>query len=154
MATTEITVQYCNPQQPGKKNASIKTNDGQLYFVAPEMFSQFEQGGRYNIQYKVSSFRGVQYRHVETVTKIAPSPAANGGQFAGAKGKYGTVDMETAERIFVSGWMNGLARNPNIDPRGLTADDLVVEVNKIRTTWSMTLGNPQKSDDLDDEIPF
>lgn len=152
MPNAEITVQYCNPQQPGKKNASIKTNDGQMYFVPPEMFGQFQQGGRYNITYKESTFRGVQYRHVETVAPVA-APQTN-GQIVGAKGKYGAVDMETAERIFVSGWMNGVARNPNIDPRGLTADDLVNEVQKIRIVWGMTLGNPQKSGELDDEIPF
>lgn len=154
MATTEITVKFLNPQQPGKKNASVKADDGQLYFVSPEMFPQFEQGGRYNIQYKVSTFKGIQYRHVETITKVQQTGQVINGPFAGSKAKYGTVDMETAERIFVAGWMNGVARNPNFDPRGVTADDLVAEVNKMRSVWGATFGNPQKDDELSDSIPF
>lgn len=153
MTTAEITVKYCNPKQEGKKNASIKTEDGQMYFVTPEMFPQFEQGGRYNIEFKTSTFRGVQYRHIEKVTKVA-LPQANGGQFAASKAKYGTVDMETAERIFVCGAINALVGNNNIDPRGLTPDELVNQVNKLRYVWGSTFGNPQKSDDLNDEIPF
>jgi len=156
MPTAEITVKYRNPKQANKKNASVKTDDGQMYFVTPEMFGQFEVGGKYSVEYKVSEFRGTEYRYIETATKAASSQGVPVTQAYNAmtKAKYGTVDMETAERIFVCGAMNALVGNQNIDPRGLTKEHLIAEVNKLRAVWANTFANPQKDEELDDEIPF
>jgi hypothetical protein len=156
--TAQITVKYLNPQQPGKKNASIKDNDGQLYFVSPDMFSQFEQGGQYSIQYKTSEFKGVKYRHIEKVDKAAgassaPAPGPNIHNSM-TKAAYGKVDMETAERIFVCGAMNAMLSNQNVLPFALVPHDLIQRVNMLRETWRATLGNPQQDAELNDEIPF
>ena len=159
MPTAEITVKYCNPKQANKKNASVKTDDGQMYFVTPEMFGQFEVGGKYSVEYKVSEFKGVENRYIEKADKVsggspanhAPNPNVHNSM---TKAKYGTVDMETAERIFVCGAMNALVGNQNIDPRGLTKEHLIAEVNKLRAVWANTFANPQKDEEIDDEIPF
>lgn len=151
MASTVVNVKYVNPAQPGKKNATIKTDDDQLYLVPPEMIDQFSAGAAYKIDYRTSTFRGVTYKYVEKIEKAVSSPS---GVARHQAGKYGTVDMETAERIFVCGAMNALVGNQNLDPRGLTADDLVAEVKKLRAVWGATFGNPQKDEEMGDEIPF
>lgn len=152
----QITVKYCNPQQPGKKNASIKTDDGQLYFVSPEMFTQFEQGGKYNIQYKTNTFKGVQYRHIESATKMNAAPPVNplAAHNAGTRATYGVQDMATAERIFVCGALNAILANQNVNPFVLLPEDIKQRVNMLREAWRGTFGNPQQDAELNDEIPW
>lgn len=154
--TAQITVRYVNPKQPGKKNASIKTNEGDLYFVAPEMLDKFEVGGKYNIQYKVNEFRGTKYNHIESVARIAaPVPNQSSSTHNSiTKATFGSVDMETAERIFVCGAINAMLSNQNTMPFTLDQGDIVQRVNILRAVWRDTFGNPQKSADLDDEIPY
>jgi hypothetical protein len=122
------------------------------------MFSQFEQGGQYSIQYKTSEFKGVKYRHIEKVDKAAgaSSTSAPGPnvQNTMARATYGTVDMATAERIFVCGAMNAMLSNQNTIPFALLPHDLIQRVNMLRETWRATLGNPQQDAELDDSIPF
>lgn len=150
--TAQVTIRYVNPKQPGKKNASVKTDDGQLYFVAPEMLGQFEQGGRYNIRYKVNDFKGVKYSHIEEVARIvAPVPTSPvAAHNTGTKASYGTVDMATAERIFVCGALNAMLHGQT----SLETQTLVAWVNILRETWRQTLGNPQQDAELNDEIPY
>jgi hypothetical protein len=152
MATTVINVKYVNPAAAGKKNASIKTDDDQFFLVPPEMLGQFQQGGRYKIEYKANAFKGVTYKYVE---KIEPDVAAGPSPIAKHQaGKYGSTDMATAERIFVCGAYNALMGNPNIDPRGISVDERIAEVNKNRDVWRQTLGNPQQDAEMNDEIPY
>lgn len=156
MPTAEITVEFCNPQQPGKKNASVKTKDGKLYFVPPEMFSQFTVGGSYSIEYKDSSFTGrdgkrVPFNVVEKVNASMAAPAT--GRNHQPAGRY-QDDPAVAERIFVCGAINNMMSNQNIDPRGMTVEDVTEQVNKLREVWRRTFANPQQDQEMGDEIPF
>lgn len=155
MPTAEITVAFCNPQQAGKKNASIKTKDGKLYFVPPEMYDQFANGGTYRIEYADKSFTGrdnkrVTYLVVEKAEQTATAAPARNHQPAG---RY-QDDPAVAERIFVCGAINNMMANPNIDPRGLTAPDITEQVNKLREVWRRTFANPQQDHDMQDEVPY
>lgn len=150
--TAQVTIRYVNPKQPGKKNASVKTYDGQLYFVAPEMLDKFEQGGRYNIRYKITEFNKNKYNHIEEVSKVADPAPANpvAAHNSGTKATYGTVDMATAERIFVCGALNAMLHGQT----SLETQTLVAWVNILRETWRQTFGNPQQDAELNDEIPY
>ena len=152
MATTVINVKFVNPAAAGKKNASIKTDDDQFFLVPPEMLGQFQQGGRYKIEYKANAFKGVTYKYVE---KIEPDVAAGPSPIAKHQaGKYGSTDMATAERIFVCGAMNAMLHNQNTLPFALTGDNLIERVNILRDVWRQTLGNPQQDAEMNDEIPY
>lgn len=149
MASTVIIAKYVNPVQPGKKNGSVKTEDDQLFLVPPEMLGQFEQGGRYKIEYKTNNFKGVTYRYVEKVEREA-SPVAKH-----QAGKYGGhVDMETAERIFVCGSLNAMLANQNTMPFALSVENITERVNILRETWRRTFGNAQQNTEMGDEIPY
>lgn len=148
---TTINVKFINPAAAGKKNASIKTDDDQFFLVPPEMLGQFQQGGRYKIEYKSNVFKGVTYKYVEKVEQdvAAPSPIAKH-----QAGKYGQTDMVTAERIFVCGAMNAILHNQNTLPFTLSGANLIERVNILRDVWRQTLGNPQQDAEMEDSIPY
>lgn len=153
MATAEITIQFLNPQKLGKKNASVKADDGQLYLVPPEMFHLFSQGSRYKIEYKTSTFNGVTFRFVEKV-EAATGAAPAGTAAPRSAGKYGATDDVTAERIFVCGGLNAMLNNSNATSFTASKEDLLERVEALRWVWNNSFGRPKPRDDMDDSNPF
>lgn len=152
MPTAEITVSFCNPQKPGKKNASVKTADNQLYLVPPELYPQFSEGNKYKVDYKnFKTNDGTVLKIIEKAEPMATAAPAPGRNKPGARYQD---DAVVAERIFVCGAINNMMANQNIDPRGMSAADVTEQVNKLREVWRKTFGNPQQNAEMGDEVPF
>lgn len=148
MPTAEITVAFCNPAKEGKKNATIKTTDNRLFFVPLDMYPQFTPKGRYKIEYKDSTLNGNTLSFVNKVEVAAAAPIAK-HQAA----KFGVDDDKIAERIFVSGILQRAVQACE-SPLNVPEEVLVENVNKLRSVWRKTFGNPQKDADMNDEIPY
>lgn len=134
----------------GKRNGSIKTPENFIYGVPPNLLSQFQPGGTYNIEYNVRDFNGQTYKTVASVTPVAaPVPTGNTG--SGSASKW---DDATPERIFVCG-----AINAGIQSGALNFDQTVIEnaVRALRNVWANTFGNKtieRSREEMSDLIPY
>lgn len=76
MPTATIVAEYVNPPKPGKKQGSVKGNDGHYYGVDPSQLGQFTQGGTYTIEYDTRIFQGKEYRNFRRMDGVAPQTAS------------------------------------------------------------------------------
>lgn len=142
---TRVTVQFVNPVAAGKREGSIKLSDGSYLGVKPDMLSQFQQGGTYDVEWSSRHWNGKEYR---TVTKAAlvSAPTTNG-----SAGSHGAVSDKTAKRIYICGLLNAFAQGGQLQ----LSEEAIVEATRMcENAWNKTLGNPQKADDMSDSIPW
>ena len=69
MNAAVIKVAFANPPKEGKKLASIKADDGQLYGVWPDKFGLFRPGRSYRVEFSTRKWQGQDYH---TITKCQP----------------------------------------------------------------------------------
>jgi hypothetical protein len=89
-----VTVAYVNDPKPGKKNGSIKDDQGQYWSVWPNMLRQFEPGETYELDYEQNgAFRNIKaHRHIQPQLHSQSAPQQNGS-------RNGSVTTITARAI-------------------------------------------------------
>jgi hypothetical protein len=142
--TATVEVAYVNQPQAGKKEGSIKTKDGVYYGVKPTLLGLFQQGGTYEINFDTTNFKGKDYHHVQAVKPVAV--ASTGAASGGGNSKA------VQEHIFVCGAFNNAMHGGQVDIR----DELgmIEAVNRLREVYKRTFANPQKAEDMQDEVPY
>jgi hypothetical protein len=69
MNAAVIKIKYANPPKDGKKQASVRTEDNQIFGVWPDKFGLLQPGRTYQVEYKERVFEGKTYR---TIVKCEP----------------------------------------------------------------------------------
>lgn len=69
MNAAVIKIKYADPPKAGKKQATIKTEDNQIFGVWPKEFGLFQPGRTYKVEFSERSFNGKTYR---TISKCEP----------------------------------------------------------------------------------
>lgn len=72
MNAAVIKIKYANPPKDGKKQATIKTEDNQIFGVWLDKFGLFQPGRTYKVEFSERAFNGKTYR---TITKCEPAAA-------------------------------------------------------------------------------
>jgi hypothetical protein len=147
MQTVNIQAKYINEPSPGKKNWSIKDENGIIYSIPPNLAQPMQQGDQYTLQYEESTFNGRVYKMVKGVMAVSPTPAASASQTL-------AVERPRDNTIGIFGILNHYI-NTGVIP---------LEEQAIAAAWTLIangvrLGQlaaaPKKSlDYMDDEIPF
>lgn len=70
MNAAVIKIKYADPPRDGKKQATIKTIDNQIYGVWPDKFGLLQPGRTYNVEFSERTFKGKSYR---TIIKCEPA---------------------------------------------------------------------------------
>jgi hypothetical protein len=69
MNAAVIKIKYADPPKDGKKQATIKTDDNQIFGVWPKEFGLLQPGRTYKVEFSERPFQGKTYR---TITKCEP----------------------------------------------------------------------------------
>ncbi len=69
MNATVIKIKYADPPKEGKKQATVKTEDNQIFGVWPKEFGLLRPGQTYKVEFSERKFQGKTYR---TITKCEP----------------------------------------------------------------------------------
>lgn len=143
------------PPKAGKKRGTIVTPDEVLYGAMPPILNKVQPGGAYDIEYKEDHFQGKTYLVIEQISPAknqpqAPAPSAGPSQQA----RYGVTDDKKSEQIFVCGAINATLGNAAVDPKNVSAGELLELVNRLRYAWANSFGKPKSPDMGGDEIPF
>lgn len=172
MPIANITVSGVTPPAPGKKRAKITDTGGGIYQVDAAQMHNFAPGSSWSVVYKDDSFNGFAFKVIEKFNPAGSVNVAPGGTVPIPNPPYQHMAPPQAakadplpERIFVCGALNAALGNPNINPGGLTEDQVVGLVNNFRRAFARTFGgrrddatapvpNPQVNQDMSDEIPF
>ena len=76
--TETIKVAYVNEPQAGKKQGTIKTEDGRYFGVYPDKLNQFQVGNTYEIEYSSRQWNGKTLHSVTGVKSSSTSQSTNG----------------------------------------------------------------------------
>jgi hypothetical protein len=87
-----INVKYVNQPKEGKKQGSIKTDDGRFFGVYPELLGSFS-AGTYEIEFKSRDFNGKTYHTVTSAKPVAAPPSSGNGASARSNGTGSTSDQ-------------------------------------------------------------
>ena len=94
-----IKIKYADPARPGRKQATIKTEDNQIFGVWPKEFGLFQPGKTYKVEFSERAFNGKTYR---TISKCEPlpdeptQPAAKAGDGSISEAEFITRLLEAA----------------------------------------------------------
>jgi len=69
MTAAVIKIKYANPPKEGKKQATVKTDDNQIFGVWPKEFGLLRPGQTYKVEFSERAFNGKTYR---TITRCEP----------------------------------------------------------------------------------
>jgi len=152
MPTQTVIVAYVNAPREGKKNGSIKTKGGDYYGVPPAMLSQFEQGGTYQVEYSTREFQGQTYRNVVSVQKQAPAPSTNGASAGAGAGGFREVSPAVQLNMAIHSWVEAGISSGQVQFSDEAIGDAIRTVIKGYRDGTAALS--QKSNDMNDEIPF
>jgi hypothetical protein len=72
MNAAVIKIKYADPPKDGKKQATVKTEDNQIFGVWPKEFGLLRPGQTYKVEFSERPFNGKTYR---TITKCEPAAA-------------------------------------------------------------------------------
>ncbi len=134
MPTGTITVKYVNPPKAGKKKGSIKTADGQMFWVWANKLPEFTPDMIYEIEYSEEQWNGETFRTVTKATpKATPPTQANGVR----TNSYRETSPADAERMFVCSLLNAAIAAGKLQ---LSAESLVAAIKTTRTAWQHTFG--------------
>lgn len=157
MSTAKVTVAFVNPPKPGRKQGSIKTEDGVYIGVWPEMLGQFAKGGTYEIEY--DSQTGKDGRVYHSLKKLVSG--SNGAQAPLNPSAGGGQSHAKAAEMFAMGMLNRSVQGLGVE--AIPEEDVIF--NKIvalraawTAAWAAPLGPQTKqvplSQELNDDIPF
>jgi hypothetical protein len=69
MNAAVIKVAFANPRKPGKKQCTIKTDEGDIFGVWPDKFGLFQPGKAYRVEFSEHKHQGHTFK---TITKCQP----------------------------------------------------------------------------------
>jgi len=171
MTQATVTIQYVNEVKPGKKWGSVKTPEGVIFGVPPQLLPQFQAGGTYTIDYTEgdSGFKGVnnvwpaQGAPVAPPQPVqqpmppmpAPMPSAPVPAPGGHTGPPGMGIDAKAEDIFVTGVVGRCFHGTGTLPDAGTLTEIM---QNLRMAWKAGHKPAQTIDAtggvIEDEIPF
>jgi hypothetical protein len=132
MNAAVIKVRFANPPREGKKKASIKTDDDQIFGVWPRQLGLFQPGRSYKIEFEESTWKGQTYR---TITKCEPAAdVEERTNEAGTSSQRGSqtnsVEAQFVARVLSASIMLGAVK--------LERDSLTSATKLIRTVYRDT----------------
>jgi predicted peptidase len=68
-----IEVAYINPPGAGKKQATIKSKDGQLFGIYPEKMGEYRAGNSYEIEFKTRDWNNKKYYTIVNANQVSSS---------------------------------------------------------------------------------
>lgn len=163
-----ITIQEVVWPAQGKKQGRLIDVNGDAWFVYPDKLGSLKPGMTIKAtDITVSNFQGKTY-HTLKAFEIQGGASQGVGQAPApnrvpSPPQTQSIDNDRRLDIFVCGAMNAILSNPTVDPSRLTVDHYAALVNRLRVTWTRTLGPtaPQippargESDaEMNDDIPF
>lgn len=127
-----IKVKFADPAKAGKKQATIKTEDGQIFGVWPDKFGLLRPGQTYTIEFSEREYQGKTFR---TITKCAPAavveePPSSLAQQS-QRSSPSNYEAEFVARI--------LAASIQACAVGHTEQSLIAEVRMLRSVYRQTL---------------
>lgn len=158
-------VVYPSGKGPGKV---IDTNGGS-WQVWPDKLIGYTVGRVYQLtDVETGEYRGAPQYTIKAAKPIAalnaaPLPMASAKTPIPQPAMQHTMDHERRMDIFVCGAMNAILSNPTVDPSKLTVDHYTALVNRLRVTWTRTLGptapkippaRGESDTEMNDEIGF
>lgn len=148
-----ITIANIYPAKPGKKTATIKDVDGQLFSVWPNLLPQFRPNETYEIEFTSKDVNGVTYRDIKSGRVSArPSPAPaqftggqspaprslssaatpeagrNGSEKPGGSAFYRPTSPRDARRMFLCSTLNAFIQTGRIDAHRDHLKAVIVEI--------------------------
>ena len=143
MPEIEITCQYVNAPKPGKKMGSIKSSEGEYYYVDPAMLQRFSKGEVCTVEYDATpKDGGGEWRRIKR--KIATSAAPPQAQFRNATSPKDSV------QIFVTACLEQMVSATD------TQASIIAKGNMLKMAYEHLFGTPAKQTTeniLNDEIP-
>jgi hypothetical protein len=121
-----IEVAETHPPQNGKKLAKVKTKAGEEFGIWPGKLSALQVGGRYDIEFDESEFKGKVYR------KITKAQPANGdGELPKSS------PASDAEQRFVASVLGAAISTGKVE---IETNALVNAIRATRAAWANTFG--------------
>jgi hypothetical protein len=121
--TTIIEVAETHPPQNGKKLAKVKTKTGEEFGIWPDKLSVLQVGGRYQIEFDESEFKGKVYRKItkaNPVVSTSSNPAAT-----------------DAEQQFVAAVLSAAIAEGKVS---IETSAMVNAIKAVRAAWANTFG--------------
>lgn len=132
MNAAVIKVKFANRPKDGKKQATISTEDGQIFGVWPDKFGLLQPGRTYKVEFKEREFEGKTYR---TIIKCEPAAAVEEPPSSLAQQSQRSSPKD-AEQEFVA---RVLAASIQACAVGHTEQDLIAEVKMLRSVYQQGL---------------
>ncbi len=159
MPIETVCVQYVNEPREGKKQGSIKTDDGRYFNVWPEKLELYTAGMTYEIEYD-AKFKTVKRIISEGGTASTPSVASVTHGQASHVPSYATTSSGSTKPVemFVMGVIGRCLEGQGIIP---DKQDLTLWVRNLRTAWAegfsdepIEVERDGPEPGLDDKVPF
>lgn len=156
MNTATVKVAFVNQPKPGRKQGSIKTEEGTYIGVWPEQLSKFKPGGTYEIEYETNE-KGYHTMKRLVGGDIVPPTA---GQALNKTSSFAKGSDTKAVEMVVMGIVGRAHQSTGTLP---DEDTLYGQMLAVRAAWTRAFAAPLgpvpdasklTKDELNDEIPF
>ena len=129
--TSVITVKYADPPKDGKKQATVRSDAGEVFGVWPKDLGLFQRGRRYRVEYTERRYQGRDYR---TVVKVEPeeAPARTTRQEASPATSAPSGEAEFVSRCLAASIMSGTM--------GRSKEELIERARLLRSVWRDVFG--------------
>lgn len=128
MNAAVIKVKFANAPKEGKKKATIKTDDDQIFGVWPRQLGLFQPGRSYKIEFEEHDWQGRTYR---TITKCEPATDAAPSNESGSASNAALGEAEFVTRI--------LAASIQACCVGHMPQAIAAEIRMLRGIWRETM---------------
>lgn len=133
MNAAVIKIKYADPPKSGKKQATIKTEDNQIFGVWPKEFGLLRPGQTYKVEFSERPFNGKTYR---TITKCEPAAAVeestSGLAQSSQRSSQSINEAEFVTRLLAAGIQCGGVVH--------SEQSMVAEVKLLRSVYRTTFG--------------
>lgn len=134
MNAAVIKIKYADPPKDGKKQATIKTDDNQIFGVWPKEFGLLQPGKTYKVEFSERPFNGKTYR---TITKCEPVAAveepASGLAQQSQRSSQIVSEAEFVTRLLAAGIKCGGVVH--------SEQSMIAEVKLLRSVYRTAFGN-------------
>jgi hypothetical protein len=157
--TRTITVKYSDPPAQGKKQATVKDTEGNIYGYFPDSMQAPQVGQTYEVDFTSREYNGRTYHTLKDLRPAGGQPQATQGQSTANAGQP-QVSNNRDMKILVQGLAQALISSgqPLTQESLHAACNIVTNVvqQRERGVTSVDGGNPQQQQSAppSDEIPF
>lgn len=152
-----ILPKYVNDPKPGKKNYSIKDENGAYWSCPPAIAQQIKPGQAVMVEYEVNEYQGKSYSMIKGLAGSMAKPAPQTNSQAPAPRSAGSKSIAEEASMFAMGFLNRLYAGTGQFPGH---DILEQQIRDCRGAWLMAMGHtkavakPAPVADFDDDIPL